>query len=187
MPTRFHPIPDSLLQLLGQATAWPAWQQALRRQELELPDLRAPASQESSFMQIPGPQEPRLVRLSDQGLDLMLQCLNPERPSEQYLWGLQALIFHTALSDPLHYWKGAWPANLQPEAATAASIVSLYAEDDDDAVLMHDAIVCFEVPSFEGRRMVVQCLFDLGSKTLLTLSLIRGSEWKPMSEILSHQ
>ncbi|WP_418648806.1 hypothetical protein ACNQFN_11060 [Thauera butanivorans] len=115
--------------------------------------------------------------ISGHGLDLMLQCLNPHVPDAERQWGLHSLTFHTARSEPASFWRQKWPSGIDPDTATAGDIVSLLAEDDDDAVLMTDGMACFEVPGFDDRRWIVQCMFDPASKTLLTFSLVRSGDW----------
>lgn len=61
--------------------------------------------------------------------------------------------------------------------AASIRVISLLAEDDDDAVLMTNGMACFEVPGFDDQRWIVQCMFDPGSKMLLTFSLVRSGDW----------
>lgn len=166
MPERFHSLPDVLLHNLGCASDQTPLEDALKKMKVPVPGLRQANGTDGYPLRIPG-----------HGLDLMLQCLNPHVPDAERLWGLHSLTFHTARSEPTNFWRRKWPSGIDPDTATAGDIVSLLVEDDDDAVLMTDGMACFEVPGFDGRRWIVQCMFDPARKILLTFSLIRSGEW----------
>lgn len=166
MPQRLSSLPASLLNHLGCAAGQATLEGALAELKLPAASLRQTRNGAPYTVSVPG-----------QGLDLMLQCLNPHAPEADRLWGLHSLTFHSAGSDPVSHWTKGWPGGVNPGTATAGDIVSLLAEDDDDAVLMVDSMACFEVPGFDGRRWIVQCMFDPARKTLLTFSLIRSGKW----------
>lgn len=166
MPTRLSPLSEPLLNNLGCASRQDTLDNALRTFAPPPPHLYQIRNGDLYPVSVPG-----------QGLDLMLQCLNPHAPESERRWGLHSLTFHTAASNPASHWTKDWPGGVDPDTATAGVIVSLLAEDDDDAVLMTDGMTCFEVPGFDSRRWIVQCLFDPARKTLLTFSLIRSGEW----------
>lgn len=166
MPKRLSPLPADLLNNLGCIVGRIALEEGLSR--LDLPASGLCQARDDGMYRI---------GISGHGLDLMLQCLNPHVPDAERLWGLHSLTFHTARSEPTNFWCRKWPSGINPDTATAGDIVSLLTEDDDDAVLMTDGMVCFEVPGFDDRRWIVQCMFDPARKTLLTFSLIRSGEW----------
>lgn len=166
MPRRLSPLPADLLSNLGYAVGHNVLEECLSR--LDLPASNLYRTQNGDLYR---------VSLSGHGLDLMLQCLNPHAPDAERRWGLHSLTFHATRSEPANYWRKEWPSGINPDTATAGDIVSLLAEDDDDAVLMTDGMACFEVPGFDDRRWIVQCMFDPNSKTLLTFSLVRSGDW----------
>lgn len=166
MPARLSPLPADFLSNLGCAVGHKVLEECLS--QLDLPASNLYRTQNGDLYR---------AGISGQGLDLMLQCLNPQAPDAERLWGLHSLTFHTTRSEPNNYWRKEWPSGINPDTATAGDVVSLLAEDDDDAVLMTDGMACFEVPGFDDRRWIVQCMFDPGSKTLLTFSLVRGGDW----------
>ena len=166
MPRRLSALPAPLLGNLGCVSERAALEDALTKLDLPTSNLYQLRGGDTYPVSSPG-----------KGLDLILQCLNPHAPEANRLWGLHSLTLHTTRSDPANHWTKSWPGGINPDTATAGDIVSLLAEDDDDAVLMVDSMACFEVPGFDGRCWIVQCMFDPARKTLLTFSLIRSGEW----------
>ncbi|AVS71492.1 hypothetical protein C8247_14310 [Paracidovorax avenae] len=166
MPSRFDPLPDMLLRNLGRYSR----QEPLHRALLSL----QPAV--SNLRQSHG-TDPYHVSVESLGVDLMMQCMAPDLPDHEQLWGLHALTFHTPLSRPAKPWKGEWPHGLDIATATSSDVVALLAEKDDEAALALPAMACFLVPGFDGQTWAVQCSFDGPAKTLKTMSLVRTGDW----------
>ncbi|GKS95367.1 hypothetical protein [Acidovorax sp. SUPP2825] len=166
MPSRFHPLPDLLLRSIGRYNRQHLLNRVLRSLDPPVLDLRQGHG-----------TDPYPVGVESQGLDLMLQCMDPSLPEKEQLWGLHALTFHTPLSRPGKPWQGEWPQGLEVATATAGDVVALLADKDDEAVLALPGMACFRVPGFDGQTWAVQCVFDGPGKTLKTLSLVRTGEW----------
>lgn len=60
------------------------------------------------------------VRFPPLGLDLTLQCVNPEAEESELHWGLHSFTLHTPESEPVHHWTRAWLQGLIPFALRCA-------------------------------------------------------------------
>lgn len=168
MPTRLLPLLPSLLRHLGVVSNLDALEAFFQEQQWENPKwLRQVHGTDAYPIEVPA-----------QGLDLMIQCINPQAPENEHVWGVQSMTFHTLYSDGSSHWKRDWPTGIYPQRINAGELVSLLAEDNDDGVLLTENMACFEIPSVhDHQRWLVMGLFDRSSKKLLTFSLIRNSDW----------
>lgn len=121
--------------------------------------------------------KPYPVRVASHGVDLMVQCTNPEADEAQQQWGLHSITLHTAASDPAHPWSFSWPEGLDPATANAADVAQLFGMAGDESALVTPAMACFSVPGLTGQTWSMVCIFDPQTERLHTLSLIRSGEW----------
>ena len=120
--------------------------------------------------------QPYRLSLAPHGLDLTLQCINPDAPESETQWGLHSLTLHTSASNPANHWSQPWPQGLDPEQARAADVVRLLATDPDEAMIT-PTLVCFAIDGMDGLTWALLAMFDPGSRKLQTLSLQRSGEW----------
>ncbi len=162
------PLLQTLLHSLDQATHHPAL-------AAELLDLGVPSAQ---LLQARD-SKPYLVSVDSHGLDLMMQCVNPEAAEEQRCWGLQSFTLHGTESEVASAWHAQWPHGIDPNHATAASVAQVF-EADPEASLITPSMLCFTTPGVAGQPWSVVCLFDDSRGALKTMSLARGAvggEW----------
>lgn len=123
--------------------------------------------------------KPYLVSLDTDGMDLMMQCVNPEAAEEQRCWCVQSFTLHGAASDAASAWQAQWPHGIDPNHATAASVAQVF-EADPEASLITPSMLCFTTPGVAGQPWSVVFLFDDSRGALKTMSLARGAvggEW----------
>lgn len=160
-------LPHSLMSALGKCHRHDALADGLAR--LPQPVL--------NFHQTRG-GKPYSVRVLPQGLDLMLQCINPDAKEPEQIWGMQSITFHTAASEPENFWPYEWPEGVDPATTRAADISRLFlANEDSESALITPTMTCFSVAGFEGQVWSMVCVFDSDTDCLETLSLVREGEW----------
>ena len=120
--------------------------------------------------------KPYSVSLTPHGIDLSLQCVNPDATQDQWRWGLHSHTLHTAASNPANHWTQPWPQGLEPEQARAADVVRLLAVDPEEA-MNTPTLVCFAIDGMDGLTWALMAVFDPGSFKLQTLTLQRSGEW----------
>lgn len=165
MHPKLQPLPQSLLGALGRSN----------RQDLLANGLASMTPPVQLRQHRDGQLYP--VRVETHGLDLMVQCTNPEADETLRLWGLHSLTLHTAASDPIHYWPFAWPEGLDPDTSKAADLAQLFGVGSDESALVTPTMACFSVPGFGGLTWSMVCMFDPQTERLKTLSLIRSGDW----------
>jgi len=126
--------------------------------------------------------KPYSLSLTPHGLDLTLQCINPEATQDQWQWGLHSLTLHTAASSRANHWTQPWPQGLDPEQARAADVVRLLAADPEEAMVT-PTLVCFAIDGLDGLSWALMAIFDPGSLKLQTLTLQRSGEWTADAEL----
>ncbi len=119
---------------------------------------------------------PYTVSMAPHGIDLALQCVNPDASESEMQWGLHSLTLHTAASNPNNHWTQPWPQGLEPAQACAADVVCLLAADPEEA-LNTPTLVCFAIDGMDGLSWALLAVFDPGSFKLQTLTLQRSGEW----------
>jgi len=110
------------------------------------------------------------------GLTLMIQDIDYRAPPSTRFWGLHSISLHSSNASTKVTWRGAWPGGLDPIQATANDVVQCF-QLTEEAALISPELVCFTYPGRHDSPWAVQCEFDLFSKTLHTLSLIRTGDW----------
>jgi hypothetical protein len=120
--------------------------------------------------------QPYSVSLAPHGIDLALQCINPDAAQDQWQWGLHSLTLHTAASNPAKHWIQPWPQGLDPEQARAADVVRLLAADPEEAMVT-PTLVCFAIDGMDGLTWALMAMFDPSSFKLQTLTLQRSGDW----------
>jgi len=126
--------------------------------------------------------KPYSLSLAPHGLDLTLQCTNPEAAQDQWQWGLHSITLHTAASNPANHWTQPWPQGLEAEQARAADVVRLLAADPEEAMVT-PTLACFAIDGMDGLSWALMAIFDPGSLKLQTLTLQRSGEWTADSEL----
>lgn len=157
----FDAIPEFLLSNLGCASQHPYLSDRLVAQGLSSNSLLQVSGGRSYPVQIPG-----------LGMSLILQCLNPHAVQACLLWGLHAISLHGSA----HQERSCWPGGLTPRQSTAEDVVQCFGLSEETALLTPE-LVCFSQAGDPISPWAVQCEFDLHSKTLHTLSLIRTGDW----------
>ena len=123
--------------------------------------------------------KPYSVSMPPYGIDLTLQCTNPDAPEDKIQWGLHSITLHTAASNPTNHWTQPWPQGLDPEQARAADVVRLLAANPDEA-MNTPTLVCFAIDGTNGMSdltWALMAIFDPDSFKLQTLTLQRSGEW----------
>jgi hypothetical protein len=120
------------------------------------------------------------VRVVSQGLDLMMECTNPEAEEAQRQWGLHSFTLHTAASGRPHAWAFAWPEGLEPDTATASDVARLFSAPDDETMLVTPTMTCGLLPGLDGQVWSMLCAFDGNSQLLQNLTLVRMGEWRAL-------
>jgi len=113
---------------------------------------------------------PYPVAWPDQGLHLMLQCLDPQASGDARFWGLHSLTLDA------DNWRGAWLKGLNPATTTPEALVDLLATDKTQALCTAD-MACLTVPGIDGQIWSVVALFDERSNKLKSLTFTRTGEW----------
>lgn len=165
MHPKLQPLPPSLLMALGRSNRQDQLAQALE-------SLDPPVNLRQHRDGRPYP-----VSVAAHGLDLMVQCTNPEADEAQRLWGLHSITLHTAASDSVNPWRFAWPDGVEPGTVNAAGIAKLFGVEGDEAALVSPAMTCFMLPGSDGQTWSMVCMFDHNTLRLQTLSLVRTGEW----------
>jgi hypothetical protein len=104
------------------------------------------------------------------GLNLMLQCLDPQASADACSWGLHSLTLDADC------WQGAWLKGLDPATATPEELIHLLSPDKAEALCTAD-MACLTVPGIDGQTWSVVGLFDVRSKKLKSLTFTRTGEW----------
>lgn len=165
MHPNLQPLPQSLLSALGRSN----------RQDQLATGLAAMTPPVQLRQHRHGQLYP--VRVESHGLDLMVQCTNPEAEEPQQLWGLHSFTLHTTVSDPAHPWSFAWPEGLDPNTFKATDVAQLFGMAGDESALVTPAMTCFSLPGLNGQIWSMVCMFDPQTQRLQTLSLIRSGAW----------
>jgi hypothetical protein len=165
MHPKLQPLPSSLLTALGRSN-----RQDQLAKALESLDPPVNLRQHRDGRLYP-------VGVAAYGLDLMVQCTNPEADEAQRLWGLHSITLHTAASDAVNPWRFAWPDGVEADTVNAAGIAKLFGVDGDEAALVSPGMTCFMLPGSEGQTWSMVCMFDPNTQRLQTLSLVRSGEW----------
>ncbi len=167
MHPNLTPLPHSLISALGRCHRHDALADGLARLPQPVLNLRQTRGGKVYSVRVPS-----------QGLDLMLQCINPQAPEPQQVWGLQSITLHTALSEPDHCWPHEWPQGITP-TTQATDIGRLFGADnaDADSSIVTPTMTCFSVQGFDGQTWNMVCTFDSDTECLQTLSLIRAGDW----------
>ena len=118
MHPRLIPLPDILLQNLGRTSRLDDLAQLLQSSDAPIRDLRQHRG-----------GKPYSVSMAPHGIDLTLQCVNPDAAQDEWQWGLHSFTLHSAASNPANHWTQPWPQGLDPERARAADVVRLLATD----------------------------------------------------------
>jgi hypothetical protein len=165
MHSNLSSLPDILLNHLG---AYSRLDILARLPQLVAADVKTEALRQSKN------GEPYHVSVPQQGLSLMLQCMNPEAlPETIRMWGLQGLTLQAGT------WKGGWPTGLNPSDATAGDVVGLLAGNPDEIMNM-PPMLCFTIQGAGGQAWSVMAVFDSASKKLSSFSLVRVGEWRKL-------
>jgi hypothetical protein len=165
MHAKLQSLPQSLLSALGRSN----------RQDQLATGLASMTPPVQLRQQRHGQLYP--VRVESHGLDLMVQCTNPESDEPQQLWGLHSFTLHTTTSDPAHPWSFAWPEGMDPNTFKAADVAQLFGMVGDESALVTPSMTCFSLPGVDGQTWSMVCMFCPQSERLHTLSLIRTGEW----------
>lgn len=165
MHPNLQPLPQSLLSALGRSN----------RQDQLATGLASMAPPVQLCQHRNGQLYP--VRVESHGLDLMVQCTNPDADQSQQLWGLHSFTLHTAASDPIHPWTFAWPEGMDPNTFKAADVAQLFGVACDESALVTPTMTCFSLSGVAGQTWSMVCMFSPQSERLHTLSLIRHGEW----------
>ena len=165
MHPRLQPLPPSLTTALGRSNRQDQLTQAL--ESLDPPiNLRRHGD---------GRLYP--VSVAVHGLDLMVQCTNPEAEEAQRLWGLHSITLHTAASASSHPWRFAWPEGFDPHTVKAADVAKLFDIEGEEMAMTAPGMTCCQLPGFEGQTWSMICMFDPATQRLQSLSLVRTGEW----------
>ncbi len=121
--------------------------------------------------------QPYHIATGRQGLSLMLQCLNPDAPSEECTWGLQGFTLKA------NAWDGAWPTGMDANTATAKDVVALLSEKPEEVMNM-PPMVCFGIQGTAGQTWSVMAVFNASGK-LDTFSLLRVGPWRGLEALPS--
>lgn len=159
-------LPKPLLDQLGAFSRLESLAKLARIAELALNRLR----QQNNG-------QPYHVATGRQGLSLMLQCLNPDAPSEERTWGLQGFTLKA------NAWDGAWPAGLNTDTATPEELVELLAANPGEVMNM-PPMVCFSIQGVASQAWSVMAVFDSSGK-LETFSLLRVGPWRELQALPS--
>lgn len=165
MHPNLSPLPTILLRNLGRTSRLD-----------DLAQLLAPHGTAPGKLRQQHNGQPYNVSLAPHGLDLTLQCLNPQAPEAEMQWCLHRITLHTAASDPANHWTQPWPQGLDPEQARAADLVRLLAADPEEAMLT-PTLACFAIDGLDGLNWALMATFDPSSLKLQTLTLQRSGEW----------
>ncbi len=76
-------------------------------------------------------------------------------------------------------WDGGWPKGLNPQEATAADVLALFAPNPEEVMNMHP-MLCFAVEGMAGQTWSVMAMFDDHTKCLSTFSLMRVGDWREL-------
>jgi len=125
--------------------------------------------------------KPCSVSLAPHGIDLTLQCLNPDASENEMQWGLHSFTLHTAASSPANHWTQPWPQGLDPAQARAADVVRLLATNSEEAMLT-PTLACFAIDGMDGLSWALMAIFDPGSLKLQTLTLQRSGDWVAVAD-----
>ena len=166
MHPNLKPLPHALVSALGRCHRQDALVNALAALPQPVLDLRQTRS-----------GKPYSVRVVPHGLDLMLQCINPDADEPLRIWGVQSITLHTHLSEPSNFWAFQWPEGVDPATAKATNIAQLFGADDPESALLTPTMTCFGVPGYEGQVWNMVCVFDSDTECLETFSLVRANEW----------
>lgn len=170
MHPHLTPLPTILLHNLGRSSHLDDLAQLLAPHAIAPDQLRQHQS-----------DQPYNVSLAPHGLDLTLQCINPDTTEAELQWGLHSLTLHTAASNPASHWTQPWPQGLNPDQTRAADVVRLLATDPEEA-LNTPTMVCFAIEGMDGLTWALMAIFDPSSLKLRTLTLQRSGEWLTASD-----
>ena len=163
MHTSLTPLPQPLLNHLGACS---------RLDTLaELPQVAVPLNTLRQHKN----GDPYHVAIEAHGLTLTLQCTNPTEQPDEHQWGLHSITLNAST------WDGSWPTGLNPQEATAADVVAVFAPNPEEVMNMHP-MLCFAIEGVAGQTWSVMAMFDAGSKKLSTFSLIRVGEWRELQK-----
>jgi len=165
MHPHLTPLPAALLRNLGRTSRLD-----------DLVQLLAPHGISCDKLRQHQHGKPYSVSLTPHGIDLTLQCINPEAIPDQWQWGLHSLSLHTAASNPVNHWIQPWPQGLDPEQACAADVVRLLAANPEEA-MNTPTLVCFAIEGMSDLTWALMAIFDPSSFKLQTLTLQRSGEW----------
>jgi len=104
---------------------------------------------------------PYPVRLAAQGVDLMLQCINPDAPEPERLWGLNSWTSSTGSGT----------------STTFQDLAKVFGEP----LLNVDRMAIFEAADEQGRKWCAHCQLD-DRKSLQALTIMRQGAWLPFPE-----
>lgn len=118
------------------------------------------------------------VDIEAHGLTLTLQCTNATAQPDEHQWGLHGITLNAA------NWDGGWPKGLNPQEATAADVLAVFAPNPEEVINMHP-MLCFAIEGVASQTWSVMAMFDARSKKLSTFSLIRVGEWRELEQPLN--
>ena len=165
MHPHLGPLPAILLRNLGRTSRLD-----------DLAQLLAPHGLAPDKLRQHHNGKPYSVSMPPYGIDMTLQCTNPDAAEDEMQWGLHSLTLHTAASNPTNHWTQPWPQGLEPEQARAADVVRLLAVNPDEA-MNTPTLVCFANDGMNDLTWALMAMFDPSSLKLQTLTLQRSGEW----------
>lgn len=121
--------------------------------------------------------QPYHASTGQQGLSLMLQCIDPKASPQELVWGLQGFTLQAGA------WEGAWPAGMDANTATAKDVVALLSEKPEEVMNM-PPMVCFGIQGTAGQTWSVMAVFNASGK-LDTFSLLRVGPWRGLEALPS--
>ena len=168
-------IADDLLVLMTTALLAPVTEALLRtlgrhsRQDYLMQVLRSVGLDASALLRA-AHDRPYTVTWPEHGLNLMLQCLDPQAHEDARSWGLHSITLDA------DRWQGAWLKGLNPATVTPEELIHLLSPDEAQALCTAD-MACLTVPGIDGQTWSVVALFDARGKKLKSLTFTRTGEW----------
>ncbi len=105
------------------------------------------------------------------------QSIEEGTSSDEAVWGLQSVTFHTSASSTGTPWSGAWP-----ELLPGANAKLQHTKECFGLPLVHDQhLAIFQIQSPDGNSWVAQCSFARQGQ-LESLTLVRMHDWIPLAD-----